>query len=493
MSLTPSLSWSFPYRCERDSEGNDYLGVREVEGPRQIQRVVETDAALAEPGRKSQSRAQCHSPSRQCPVGQNAAKQHPAHGLQSEGTDTLKLSKAGCLKMSCWWTTGVLAVLASCFPASASLSKPSIGKVVASWGYNLDALDVATPDGYILTVHRLSAPKARNASGHFTPILIGHGLLGNSEQWLLRSDQNLAVQLVDRGFDVWLSNFRGTSYGLRHKSLSIKSHKFWDFSWHENGVIDQAAMVDFVLQTTGRPRLLSLSYSMSCTSTMVLLSERPEYNSKIMGNVFFAPSAFFRHPAGLWLFTKSAIDKCPGLIKDATARYIINDKMPFSDVPVDTLCYAAQSSNELQPVCKIFTEFAAGKPKPPISSKMMRALLSRFPAGASIRQVTHYAQSLMSAGSFRKYDFGMAKNEKLYSSPVPPSYNLSAISSPIHFFYGLGDLTVSAEDAAALSSEIPSVVSVHKVPRFNHLDFVLAKNVDEAVNKKVIDHFLSYV
>lgn len=61
-------------------------------------------------------------------------------------------------------------------------------------GYLLDAHGLVTPDGYILTMYRLSRQNSHNdplATPHFTPLVMGHGLFADSDQWFLRKDQNL--------------------------------------------------------------------------------------------------------------------------------------------------------------------------------------------------------------------------------------------------------------------------------------------------------------
>ncbi|XP_034250955.1 lipase 3-like isoform X2 [Thrips palmi] len=345
-------------------------------------------------------------------------------------------------------------------------------------------------------MHRLSKPQAHNSSSHNTPVLVGHALLTSSEVWMFREDENLPLQLVDHGFDVWLANFRGSHYGVKHKTLSPKSHEFWDFSWHENGILDQAAMIDYVLNATGRARLFALSFSMSCSATMVLLSERPEYNAKIIANVFFGPAGFFKNPAGLHRMAKVVMETFPAFtnrLKDVTGEHAINDKMPFSDVSLTTICPATKRNAIFAPVCRMLSDFFAGKNSYLGSDKLLRALTIRFPSGASIRQCAHFAQSIERDGEFRKYDFGRARNVELYGSPDPPSYNLKAITSPTLIFCGLADVTVSFMDCSAVSKAVHSTVAFYEIPQYNHFSFIIGNGLEERVNKKVIAFFLSFL
>lgn len=78
-------------------------------------------------------------------------------------------------------------------------------------------------------------------------------------------------------------------------------------SWHEIGMYDLPAMVDYVLRVTGDPDLHFVGHSMGATTAVVMLSERPEYNSKLKIALLLAPvvklehnTSIFRHSAPLW-------------------------------------------------------------------------------------------------------------------------------------------------------------------------------------------------
>jgi pimeloyl-ACP methyl ester carboxylesterase len=61
------------------------------------------------------------------------------------------------------------------------------------------------------------------------------------------------------------------------------------------GVYDLPAVVDYVLNATGEQKLHYIGHSMGTTMLYVLLSERPQYNSKIWAMFSLAPVAFLSH------------------------------------------------------------------------------------------------------------------------------------------------------------------------------------------------------
>ena len=62
--------------------------------------------------------------------------------------------------------------------------------------------------------------------------------------------ESLAYILADSGFDVWLGNNRGTTYSREHVNYTIHDKEFWDFSFHEMGVYDLPAEIDYILNIT---------------------------------------------------------------------------------------------------------------------------------------------------------------------------------------------------------------------------------------------------
>ncbi|KAJ4438114.1 hypothetical protein ANN_14053 [Periplaneta americana] len=184
--------------------------------------------------------------------------------------------------------------------------KLSTPEMVIKYGYPAETHTVATEDGYILTIHRIPYSPNNTTRKHRPVVFLQHGLLCSSFDWIiLGPGKALAYLLADEGYDVWIGNARGNVYSRKHKSFTLQQRQFWNFSWHEMGVYDLPAVIDFILARTDQQDLSYFGHSMGTTMFLVLMSMKPMYNSKIRLMVAFAPVAFMSHIRSQ--FTKIAI------------------------------------------------------------------------------------------------------------------------------------------------------------------------------------------
>ena len=68
-------------------------------------------------------------------------------------------------------------------------------------------------------------------------VLMLHGLECDMNFWTINSPEKTpAYVLVEKGYDVWLANNRGTRYGMGHVSLTPDEEEFWDFNYEQYGM-----------------------------------------------------------------------------------------------------------------------------------------------------------------------------------------------------------------------------------------------------------------
>lgn len=165
---------------------------------------------------------------------------------------------------------------------------------------------VHTPDGYILTIYRIpSSPKmdkqqqqqhnetTRNSQKPV--VFLQHGILAASDDWIINGPEtSLAYMFADAGYDVWLGNARGNTYSRQHKHIHPDKTDFWKFSWHEIGVYDLAAMLDYALAASNTSSLHFVAHSQGTTTYFVLMSSLPWYNDKVRSVHLLAPIAYMR-------------------------------------------------------------------------------------------------------------------------------------------------------------------------------------------------------
>lgn len=162
---------------------------------------------------------------------------------------------------------------------------------------------IQTKDGYLLTVHRILFGK-ENKKKNRKPILLMHGILESSADWIrMGPKRSLGYLLADKGYDVWIGNARGNKYSRRHVFLDPDQDpdRFWDFSWHEIGIYDLPAIIDYILEKTNNKKLHYVGHSQGCTTFFVLTSLRPEYNEKIANMFALAPAVILKNARSLLL------------------------------------------------------------------------------------------------------------------------------------------------------------------------------------------------
>ncbi|XP_061719994.1 lipase 1-like [Cydia pomonella] len=352
-------------------------------------------------------------------------------------------------------------------PEDATLSFTELGM---KYGHSVEEHDVVTEDGYILTLFHIHG----ETKG---PVLVMHGIFDSADTFIIRGNLSLIITLANKGYDVWSGNTRGNKYGRRHKHLDPDAGpKFWDFSFHEAGYYDLAALVDFILEFTGEQSIRTIGHSQGTTIHFILLSTRPEYNEKIKGFIALAPVAFLSNlipPLSTLTKAWPAINK---FLKATGTEELLRDHSAANDL-IESLCSQGLIGYEVCYVLLSSTAFGFDPER--IEPHFWEVILGHFPTSTSRRTLIHFAQIAVSK-RFTQYDYGSVINFRKYKSLTPPNYNLEKVTINISLIASGNDNLSRLKDVDILRTMLPKELKYHVMEPmlWNHVDFTWAKDMD---------------
>ncbi|XP_045479332.1 lipase 3-like [Harmonia axyridis] len=366
----------------------------------------------------------------------------------------------------------------------------SVPELITKYGYPVEEHFTTTSDGYILRMHRIPATKPGVTPNNHVVFLM-HGVLMSSSDWIILGPQKaLAYYLADQGFDVWMGNARGNTQSKNHTHLKPYQRKFWKFSWHEIATRDLPAMIDYTLKVTKKKALFHIGHSQGTTTFYVMCSELPKYNKKIIAHVSLAPIAYMKNAFSPLLRLVSKLLVVP---KTLLNLFGIDEIMAHSSLMQmlgDNFCAVGERTEFL---CRDFLFLVTGFDHAEFNDTMLPVFLAHTPAGASTRQLYHYAQ-LFNSGKFRQYDYFPFNS--LHYGPLhpinPPSYNLKKVKAPVYLFYSNNDWLSHPKDVKTLCKKLGNCKAQTLVAenRFNHLDYVWGNNAKQRIYSEVKDEVL---
>ncbi|XP_023953063.1 lipase 1-like [Bicyclus anynana] len=351
-------------------------------------------------------------------------------------------------------------------------------QLLQKYNYTSEKHVVITEDGYKLKTFRITRKGP--------PVLLVHGIGDSSDSWLVLGPKySLAYQLADAGYDVWIFNARGNRYCKEHVK-EIPQKLFWDFSYEEIGSYDVPATINYVLSETNYSKLSYVGFSQGTTALFVMCSLRPEYNKKIDHAVLLAPVAWLKYTKYplIDFFSK----KLSFLTWLAEAQNVY-EVFPFNE---NLNLYHASVCDALSPVrllceLELFVNFGLQKLTNLLPQKLP-VITTHIPAGTSARVFLHFIQGY-STQRFQRYDYGATKNLEVYSSAVPPEYDVSLVSVPSTLVASEVDWFSDAEDVKVLLKKLKSVtklIQLNETLQFTHLEFVYGARVNSIINKPVL-------
>ncbi|RAL46928.1 hypothetical protein DM860_005207 [Cuscuta australis] len=172
-------------------------------------------------------------------------------------------------------------------------------KAIAVYGYQCQEYLVTTSDGYILSVQRI--PHGRlgrrrrdppSPTKNRPPVLFQHGLLLDGRSWFYnKAEANLPMILADKGYDVWISNTRGTEYSRRHQYLDPNAREFWYWTWDHLAKYDLPVLIDLVFKTTGQ-KVHFVGHALGSLLCLAALAEGNVGVDKVRSAALLSPTVY---------------------------------------------------------------------------------------------------------------------------------------------------------------------------------------------------------
>lgn len=324
-----------------------------------------------------------------------------------------------------------------------------ICEFVQSVGFPYEKYIVETEDGHLLPLDRLSNKKSVKV------VYFQHGVLDTAYAWISCSSgvsaSNCAFVSFQRGFDVFLGNFRGTRE-RRHSDIGISAKKYWDFSLNEHGNDVESIIntIRAIKSEEGVPldkiKITIVAHSLGAAAALIYVTHKrqtkvPHYIDEM---VLFSPAGVHRNIPWLCVVLGP-------VIRMTLARWVCGFRLPAKSV-------AAVSAKVLQDlrrvpatrdlVSLVLVHLIGGDVRLNAFSQIGNFGFNVMLSGTSSKVLEHFMQ-IFSAKKFQLFDYGTkSANLVHYGSPYPPNvldlYHL--IDIPVHFLCGEEDRLIPPED-----------------------------------------------
>uniref|UniRef100_A0A7E4ZY95 Lipase n=1 Tax=Panagrellus redivivus TaxID=6233 RepID=A0A7E4ZY95_PANRE len=364
----------------------------------------------------------------------------------------------------------------------------TVPDIIRHWGYPAEAIQVTTADGYILELHRIPWGKNSTSSdkGNRPVVFMQHGLEAASDNWVDNlPGESAGFLFADAGFDVWLGNIRGNTYGKNHVSLDPKKKEFWAFSWDHMVQYDLETMIDYVLKTTGQDSLYYVGHSQGTLIMFSKLSEDQNFAKKIRKFFALAPVGSVKHVKGLLEYVGNYFYDEINIIGSILGDGEFLPSNWAMKLISDFVC-GVFGGNEL---CESIIFLLGGVDSIQLNSTRIPVYVSHNPAGTSTQNVLHWAQ-MQRTGQVEKYDYrSSSKNQQHYNTSSPPKYDFTKVNAPVHLYWSDKDWLADKQDIQEwLIPNLPPqyLVENNFVEEFNHMDFIWGLHATEKVYNPII-------
>lgn len=355
---------------------------------------------------------------------------------------------------------------------------------VNSHGYKCQEFEATTDDGYILSVQRIPEGRAGGVGGSDRPpVLLQHGVLSDGMSWLLNSpDESLPLILADNGFDVWISNTRGTRFSRRHLTLDPAKPEYWNWTWDELAIHDLPTVADLVFNQTAQ-KTHYVGHSLGTLVALAAFSDG-KLSDRIKSAALLCPIAYLSH-----MTTALGVLAARAFVGEAASIFGLSEFNPKGGQ--EQMFLKALCANPEVNCYDLLTAITGNNCC--LNKSTVEIALKNVPQSTSTKNLVHLSQTVRDA-KLSKYDYGSAQlNIEHYGARDPPVYDLSKISGdvPLLLSYGGQDALSDVKDVEDLldALKLDKSVQVQYVKNYAHVDFVMGVTAKDLIYNRVISFF----
>ena len=344
--------------------------------------------------------------------------------------DIRRLLKTGGLKAPLFqWS--------QCSPSEFMKSIPDNGK------YQVKNYTVTTVDGYILQMFRvrLTATELAKLSPSLQanakrPMLIQHGLFDDSTSMIQNEQNSFGMYMIQKGFDVWLGNNRGSKFSTQHLNDQISHKDYYSYSFMQMGLYDVPSFYNEILSDyAGNPdqQIIYLGHSEGTSQMFAALAD-PSTKAFIRKHterfMALAPIVYMTNVTQIALKILPNFGKTIKHLTDDLGIYQIGS-ISCGFFNPDWASVQNWSCTNLGFLCHRSELFPDNWKQQGLQG------LDLSNSGASVVQLIHYRQ-LINGGPgddpiFRKYDYeSVEANNKAYGVSPPPEWSLDDWTTPLN-------------------------------------------------------------
>ncbi|XP_070610304.1 lipase member M-like [Erythrolamprus reginae] len=355
----------------------------------------------------------------------------------------------------------------------------NISEIIHYQGYQVEEYEIATSDGYILTLNRIPHGRKQHGSISGKPaVLLQHGLCLEGRIWVANApNESLGFMLADSGYDVWIGNNRGNSWSRKHQHLTIKQDQYHAYSFDEMARYDIPAMISFILEKPRNSKIHLVGFSQGATQGLIALSSMPHVAEMIKMFHALSPGTTLKNSPNPILKLIS--------LPDATLKRLFGRRDFFlrNEILRKIVIHKCSSIIYDQPYSH-FILLIGGYNEKNLNLSHVDVYMSYFPDSTSIQNILHWGQ-IYKTGQFRTFDYGDG-NKEIYNQDEPCSYIMSLITLPIAVWYGEQDTIADPKDIENLLSDIVNLVYHRSWSDWTHWDLIWGLNAPERIFFKII-------